>query len=114
MSAQPIRTYLDFEKPIAELESKVTELQTLSSEEDSVSIAEEIEKLKAEYQTAKAKYEETKRGRKPLEVDKQIKAEAGHVAWDMERFQFLEKKQDFDSIHPSLLRQSRLRALARD
>lgn len=46
MSAQPIRTYLDFEKPIAELESKVTELQTLSSEEDSVSIAEEIEKLK--------------------------------------------------------------------
>jgi acetyl-CoA carboxylase carboxyl transferase subunit alpha len=45
VSAQPIRTYLDFEKPIAELESKVTELQTLSSEEDSVSIAEEIEKL---------------------------------------------------------------------
>ena len=37
-----------------------------------------------------------------------IKADAGHVAWDMERFQFLEKNQDFDSIHPSLLRQSRL------
>jgi alkyl sulfatase BDS1-like metallo-beta-lactamase superfamily hydrolase len=33
-------------------------------------------------------------------------ADAGHVAWDMERFQFLEKQEDFDSIHPSLLRQS--------
>ena len=35
-----------------------------------------------------------------------IMADAGHVAWDMERFQFLEKQEDFDSIHPSLLRQS--------
>jgi alkyl sulfatase BDS1-like metallo-beta-lactamase superfamily hydrolase len=33
-------------------------------------------------------------------------ADAGHVAWDMERFQFLEKQKDFDSIHPSLVRQS--------
>ncbi len=37
-----------------------------------------------------------------------IKADAGHVAWDMESFQFLEKQNDFPSIHPSLLRQSRL------
>ena len=33
-------------------------------------------------------------------------ADAGHVAWDMERFQFLEQQEEFDSIHPSLLRQS--------
>ena len=37
-----------------------------------------------------------------------IKADAGHVAWDRERFQFLDEKRDFDSIHPSLLRQARL------
>ncbi|MHC5008750.1 MAG: MBL fold metallo-hydrolase, partial [Planctomycetota bacterium] len=37
-----------------------------------------------------------------------IMADAGHVAWDMERFQFLNEKRDFDSIHPSLVRQSRL------
>lgn len=37
-----------------------------------------------------------------------IPADAGHVAWDMKRFQFLEEDRDFDSIHPSLLRQARL------
>ena len=37
-----------------------------------------------------------------------IMADAGHVAWDMERFEFLNEDRDFDSIHPSLLRQSRL------
>ncbi len=47
-----IRTYLDFEKPIAELESKVTELEALSSEESSVSISEEIEKLQQKAQQA--------------------------------------------------------------
>jgi alkyl sulfatase BDS1-like metallo-beta-lactamase superfamily hydrolase len=35
-----------------------------------------------------------------------IQADAGHVAWDMERFKFLEQQEAFDSIHPSLLRQS--------
>jgi alkyl sulfatase BDS1-like metallo-beta-lactamase superfamily hydrolase len=40
--------------------------------------------------------------------DLQIKADAGHVAWDMKRFQFLDERDDFDSIHPSLLRQSKL------
>jgi hypothetical protein len=43
----------------------------------------------------------------PMEELK-IMADAGHVAWDMERFQFLDEAGDFDSIHPSLLRQSRL------
>jgi acetyl-CoA carboxylase carboxyl transferase subunit alpha len=41
-----VRTYLDFEKPIAELESKVAELKTLSSDDDgSVPITEEVNKL---------------------------------------------------------------------
>jgi len=41
-----VRTYLDFEKPIAELESKVAELSALSVEDDgSVSITEEVTKL---------------------------------------------------------------------
>ena len=38
--------------------------------------------------------------------DLKIKADAGHVAWDMERFQFLDTQDEFDSIHPSLFRQS--------
>ncbi len=40
--------------------------------------------------------------------DMQIMADAGHVAWDMERFRFLDQQDEFDSIHPSLHRQSRL------
>jgi len=42
-----MRTYLDFEKPIAELESKVAELRTLAAEQGSVSIQEELAKLEA-------------------------------------------------------------------
>ena len=38
----------------------------------------------------------------------QIMADAGNVAWDMARFQFLDRQDSFDSIHPSLLRQARL------
>lgn len=45
MVTTKIRTYLDFEKPIAELESKVADLQTLSEDESSVSIADEIDTL---------------------------------------------------------------------
>jgi acetyl-CoA carboxylase carboxyl transferase subunit alpha len=40
-----IRTYLDFEKPIAELESKVEELKALKDDDSSVSIDDEIAKL---------------------------------------------------------------------
>jgi alkyl sulfatase BDS1-like metallo-beta-lactamase superfamily hydrolase len=51
-------------------------------------------------------FEEQKKGLiAPMKALK-IMADAGHVAWDMERFQFLEEQEDFDSIHPSLLRQS--------
>ena len=47
-----IRTYLDFEKPIAELESKVAELRTLEGEDRPVSIAEEIKKLEQKARSA--------------------------------------------------------------
>jgi alkyl sulfatase BDS1-like metallo-beta-lactamase superfamily hydrolase len=52
--------------------------------------------------------EEQKKGFIAPMKDLKIMADAGHVAWDMERFQFLDKQDDFDSIHPSLLRQSKL------
>ncbi len=52
--------------------------------------------------------EEQKKGLIAEMKDLQIKADAGHIAWDMERFQFLDEKDEFDSIHPSLLRQSKL------
>jgi acetyl-CoA carboxylase carboxyl transferase subunit alpha len=54
LSASVIRTYLDFEKPIAELESKVADLQTLTHDENSVSIVEEIEKLQLKARQALA------------------------------------------------------------
>jgi acetyl-CoA carboxylase carboxyl transferase subunit alpha len=47
----PVRTYLDFEKPIAELESKVSELKALGGE-DAVSITEEIKKLEQKAKSA--------------------------------------------------------------
>jgi acetyl-CoA carboxylase carboxyl transferase subunit alpha len=46
LAAMPmIRTYLDFEKPIAELESKVEELKALKNEDSNVSIEDEVSKL---------------------------------------------------------------------
>ena len=47
-----IRTYLDFEKPIAELESKVAELRALEGDDRPVSIAEEIKKLEQKSRAA--------------------------------------------------------------
>ena len=37
-----------------------------------------------------------------------IKADAGHDAVDMKRFQFLNEDREFDSIHPSMLRIAKL------
>ena len=51
-------------------------------------------------------FEEQKKGLIAPMKEMKIMADAGHVAWDMERFQFLDKQEEFDSIHPSLLRQS--------
>ena len=48
----PIRTYLDFEKPIAELESKVAELRALEGDDRPVSIADEIKKLEQKAKSA--------------------------------------------------------------
>ncbi|MDJ1157467.1 acetyl-CoA carboxylase carboxyltransferase subunit alpha [Chelatococcus sp. SYSU_G07232] len=42
-----MRSYLDFEKPVAELEAKVEELRTLGQSGDAVSIGEEITRLEA-------------------------------------------------------------------
>lgn len=53
-------------------------------------------------------FEELKKGFIAPMPDLKIMADAGHVAWDMERFRFLDEDREFDSIHPSLLRQSRL------
>ncbi len=44
--SDPTRTYLDFERPIAELESKIEELEKLDTGENGVSTAEEVEKLR--------------------------------------------------------------------
>lgn len=52
--------------------------------------------------------EEQKKGFIAPMKELKIMADAGHVAWDMERFEFLNEDREFDSIHPSLLRQSRL------
>ncbi|MFM2423369.1 MAG: hypothetical protein RL291_1899, partial [Pseudomonadota bacterium] len=49
---RPVRTYLDFEKPIAELETKVAELSALHEDDNAVSISDEITKLKTKAQTA--------------------------------------------------------------
>lgn len=45
MERQSIKTYLDFEKPIAELEAKIAELEELAREDESVKIADEVETL---------------------------------------------------------------------
>jgi acetyl-CoA carboxylase carboxyl transferase subunit alpha len=47
-----LRSYLDFEKPVAELEAKVEELRAMAAEGDAVAIGEELTKL--EIKAAKA------------------------------------------------------------
>jgi len=51
-------------------------------------------------------FEEVRRGFIAVPPYKQIMAEAGHVAWDMESYEFLLRDEEFDSIHPSLQRQA--------
>ena len=51
-------------------------------------------------------FEESKRGFVAAPPYRQIKAEAGHVAWDMGSFGFLLEGRDLDSVHPSLQRQA--------
>jgi acetyl-CoA carboxylase carboxyl transferase subunit alpha len=49
-----MRTYLDFEKPVAELESKVSELRSLTQTQNGVSISDEIAKLEQKAKSALA------------------------------------------------------------
>ena len=51
-------------------------------------------------------FEEQRRGFLAPMPDHKIMADDGHVAWDMERFQFLNQEKEFDSVDPSLRRQS--------
>jgi len=50
--------------------------------------------------------EENKKGFIAAPGYKQIMADAGHVAWDMGRYEWLLDGKDFDSVHPSLQRQA--------
>jgi alkyl sulfatase BDS1-like metallo-beta-lactamase superfamily hydrolase len=54
----------------------------------------------------KRDFEENKRGFIAAPKYKQIKAEAGHVAWDMGSYAWLLDGKDLDSVHPSLQRQA--------
>jgi len=54
-------------------------------------------------------FDEQKKGFIAPMKDLKIRADAGHVAWDLERYQFLLQKDAYDSIHPSLMRISRLK-----
>jgi alkyl sulfatase BDS1-like metallo-beta-lactamase superfamily hydrolase len=53
-------------------------------------------------------FEEHRRGFVAAPDYTQIMADAGNVAWDMGRYDFLLQGEDFDSIHPSLQRQTTL------
>ncbi len=54
----------------------------------------------------KRDFEENKRGFIAAPEYKQIMADAGHVAWDMGRYEWLLDGKDLDSVHPSLQRQA--------
>ena len=54
----------------------------------------------------KRDFEEAKKGFIAAPPYKQIKAEAGNVAWDMGSYEYLLQGKDFDSINPSLQRQA--------
>jgi alkyl sulfatase BDS1-like metallo-beta-lactamase superfamily hydrolase len=53
-------------------------------------------------------FEENRRGLIAPMKELKIMADAGHVAWDMERYQFFNERDDFDTVHPSLTRISQL------
>ncbi len=56
----------------------------------------------------KRDFDEEKKGFIAAPESKKIMANAGNVAWDMERYQFFLQGKDFPSIHPSLQRQGTL------
>jgi alkyl sulfatase BDS1-like metallo-beta-lactamase superfamily hydrolase len=56
----------------------------------------------------KRDFDEEKKGFIAAPESKKIMANAGNVAWDMERYGFFLEGKEFDSIHPSLQRQGTL------
>ena len=56
----------------------------------------------------KQDFEEMNKGFIAAPKSKKIMADAGHVAWDLERYLFLLEDDEINSIHPSMLRQSQL------
>lgn len=53
-------------------------------------------------------FEEFNRGLIARRDDMVIKADAGHNAWDLSRFAFVDQAEEFDSIHPSMHRIAQL------
>ena len=53
-------------------------------------------------------FEEYKKGFIAAPHYKKIMADAGNVAWDMERYEFLLEPENINSVHPSMLRISQL------
>jgi alkyl sulfatase BDS1-like metallo-beta-lactamase superfamily hydrolase len=53
-------------------------------------------------------FDEARRGFIAPLNDLIIEADAGHVAWDIERYEFLAEDREFDSVHPSTKRQGHL------
>ena len=53
-------------------------------------------------------FDEQRRGLIARMPEMQIKNDAGGVAWDMSKFQFLDEEAEFDTVHPSMHRIGRL------
>ena len=53
-------------------------------------------------------FDENRKGFIAPMTQRQIPAAAGHLAWDMEAFNFIDEQAQFDSIHPSLHRIAQL------
>jgi alkyl sulfatase BDS1-like metallo-beta-lactamase superfamily hydrolase len=53
-------------------------------------------------------FDENRRGFIAPMKQRQIPADAGHIAWDMEAFDFIDEQEQFDSVHPSLHRIAKL------
>jgi alkyl sulfatase BDS1-like metallo-beta-lactamase superfamily hydrolase len=53
-------------------------------------------------------FDENRKGLIAPMTQRQIPADAGHIAWDMEAFNFIDEQEQFDSVHPSLHRIAKL------
>jgi alkyl sulfatase BDS1-like metallo-beta-lactamase superfamily hydrolase len=53
-------------------------------------------------------FDENRKGLIAPMKQRQIPADAGHIAWDMEAFNFIDEQEQFDSVHPSLHRIAKL------